>query len=215
MNKQPETTQPAASSRYLRSGTAAAALVVGLAALTLEAVEGSLVRDIQRYCTVCWKNAKLDPSVWEDCTQEVCCRLFGEARSGRLDLSRVLAEDSPERRVLARAIDMVRKRVQRTKRFLSLEDQTPGPLAQPASEADPLELAELLENARKETLSERQDKIIDLWTRGWNVPEIAKLLGMTAARVSDEKYKALKRLEKFLSTVLPEISGSRLKPGLV
>ena len=56
------------------------ALVIGLAALTAQATESDLVRDIQRDCTVCWRNARLDPSLWDDCTQEVCCRLLGKAR---------------------------------------------------------------------------------------------------------------------------------------
>ena len=185
--------------RYVRSSTAAAALVVGLATLTAEAIEGSVVRDIQRYCTVCWKNARLDPGVWDDCTQEVCYRLLDQARSGRLDLSQVLAEDSQERRELVRAIDMVRKRVQRARRWVPLDEQRTPPTATQLPVDHQVELAELLETARRETLTERQDRIVELWTRGWTVPEIAESLGMTTARVSDEKYKALRRLEKFLS----------------
>ena len=99
------------------------ALVMGLAALTATASESDLVRDIQRYCTVCWKNARLDPGLWDDCTQEVCCRLLTKARAGALELNLVLDDDTPERRELIRAIDMVRKRVQRSKRFQSLDDQ--------------------------------------------------------------------------------------------
>src|SRR5256714_4488353 len=114
--------------RSLRAGTTAMALVVGLATLTAQASESDLVRDIQRYCTACWRNAHLDPGLWDDCTQEVCCRLLGKARAGRLDLNLVLAEDTPERRELVRAIDMVRKRVQRAKRHQPFDEQlTPGP----------------------------------------------------------------------------------------
>ena len=108
---------PTVKGRALRAGPAAMALVIGLAALTATASESDLVRDIQRYCTVCWRNARLDPGVWDDCTQEVCCRLLGKARAGQLDLNLVLADDTPERRELVRAIDMVRKRVQRSKRY--------------------------------------------------------------------------------------------------
>src|SRR3954466_16398367 len=115
--------------RSLRAGRPTAiALVIGLAALTAQATETDLVRDIQRYCTACWRNARLDPGLWDDCTQEVCCRLLDKARAGRLDLNLVLADDTPERRELVRAIDMVRKRVQRTKRYQALDAQsTPGP----------------------------------------------------------------------------------------
>lgn len=186
-------------SRRAVTAPAAMALVMGLAALTAQASESDLVRDIQRYCTVCWRNARLEPGLWDDCTQEVCCRLLGKARAGQLDLNLVLAEDTSERRELVRAIDMVRKRVQRTRRYQPLDDQrTPG------KDFDRIgrerqELGELLENARRAVLSERQDRIVELWTRGWTVPEIGAKLDMPVARVSDEKYKALRKLERHLA----------------
>jgi RNA polymerase sigma factor (sigma-70 family) len=175
------------------------ALVMGLAALTASASESDLVRDIQRYCTACWRNAHLDPGLWDDCTQEVCCRLLTKARAGELDLNLVLAEDTAERRELVRAIDMVRKRVQRSRRYQSLDEQTP-----PGSDYDQRlrerqELGEILLNARRAVLSDRQDRIVELWTRGWSVPEIAETLGIPAPRVSDEKYKALRKLERHLA----------------
>ena len=105
--------------------------MIGLAALTAQASETEMVRDIQRYCTACWRNARLDPRLWDDCTQEVCCRLLTKARQGQLDMTQVLAEDTPERRELVRAIDMVRKRVQRTKRYQPLDG-----FSTPASDLD-------------------------------------------------------------------------------
>jgi RNA polymerase sigma factor (sigma-70 family) len=175
------------------------ALVVGLAALTASAPESDLVRDIQRYCTACWRNAKLDPGLWDDCTQEVCCRLLGKARAGQLDLNLVLAEDTAERRELVRAIDMVRKRVQRAKKHQALDDQlTPGP-DRDEQHRYRQELGEILEAARRAVLSPRQDRIVELWTRGWTVPEIGQALDLPVARVSDEKYKALRKLERHLA----------------
>jgi ATP/maltotriose-dependent transcriptional regulator MalT len=193
------------SGRARRAGPAAMALVIGLAALTAGATESELVRDIQRYCTVCWRNARLDPGLWEDCTQEVCCRLLTKAQAGELDLSLVLAEDSPERRELVRAIDMVRKRVQRAKKYQALEMISP-----PADEIDQrqrrrLELGEILESARRAVLSHRQDRIIELWMRGWTVPEIGNELKLADHRVSDEKYKALRKLEKHLRSRREEL----------
>ncbi len=181
-----------------RAGTTMA-LVVGLAALTASASESDLVHNIQRYCAVCWRNARLDPGVWDDCTQEVCCRLLTKARAGQLDLGLVLADDTAERRELVRAIDMVRKRVQRTRRYAILDDQsTPGPDVDQRTR-DRQELGEILEAARRAVLSPRQDRIVELWTRGWNVPDIADSLDMPVARVSDEKYKALRKLERYLA----------------
>ena len=48
-------------------------------------------------------------------------------------------------------------------------------------------------------LTPRQDRIVDLWTHGWTVPEIGEALKMPVARVSDEKYKALRKLENHLA----------------
>jgi RNA polymerase sigma factor (sigma-70 family) len=172
------------------------ALVVGFAALTAQAVEATVVHDIQRYCTTCWKNARLDPGLWDDCTQEVCCRLLTKARSGDLDLQLVLGEETSERRELVRAIDMVRKRVQRAKRLAPIDVDSTIDRTRPL--AQQLELGELLESARRAVLTERQDRIIELWMEGWLVPEIAEKLGLPVARASDEKYKALRKLEKHL-----------------
>jgi DNA-binding NarL/FixJ family response regulator len=189
------------------------AFVIGLAALSAQASETDLVRDIQRYCTVCWRNAHLDPTLWEDCTQEVCCRLLAKARAGQLELNQVMADDTPERRELVRAIDMVRKRVQRAKRHLPLD-----PVITPSVDVDRknrerFELGEILETARRAVLSTRQDKILELWMRGWTVPEIGEELEMALARVSDEKYKALRKLEQYLRDRCEEL-GLTASPSL-
>lgn len=194
-----EISSPASKLRARRAAPTAMALVIGLAALTAHATESELVRDIQRYCAVCWRNAHLDPGLWDDCTQEVCCRLLGKARAGELDLNLVLAEDTPERRELVRAIDMVRKRVQRAKKHQPLDDQlTPGP-DRDGRDRQRQELGEILEAARQAVLTARQDRIVELWTRGWTVPEISEALKLPVARISDEKYKALRKLERHLS----------------
>lgn len=182
-----------------KAGPATMALVIGLAALTAQAAESDLLHDIQRYCAVCWRNAKLDPGLWDDCTQEVCCRLLGKARAGELDLNKVLAEDTTERRELVRAIDMVRKRVQRAKRHQAIDDQVMAAPDLDLQARHRQELGEVLEAARAAVLSPRQDEIVELWTRGWTVPEIAAKLSLTHARVSDEKYKALRKLERHLA----------------
>src|SRR5512147_629223 len=144
-----ESSQPTKGHRSLRAGPTAMALVIGLAALTAHATESDLVRDIQRYCTVCWRNARLDPRLWDDCTQEVCCRLLTKARAGQLDLNLVLADDTPERRELVRAIDMVRKRVQRSRRFHPLDDRLGLGTDAERRDRERQELGEILEAARR------------------------------------------------------------------
>ena len=121
-------------------------------------------------------------------------------------MTQVLAEDTPERRELVRAIDMVRKRVQRTKRYQPLDG-----FSTPASDLDQrernrLELGEILEAARRAVLSDRQDRIIELWMRGWSVPEIGDEMNLPVTRVSDEKYKALRKLERQLRNSRDELA---------
>jgi DNA-binding NarL/FixJ family response regulator len=199
--------------RTRRAGPAAMALVIGLAALTAQASESDLVRDIQRYCTVCWRNARLDPTLWDDCTQEVCCRLLTKARAGELDLTQVLADDTPERRELVRAIDMVRKRVQRTKKHQAIDELSLSGSQQDQRHRERLELGEILEGARRAVLSSRQDRILELWMRGWSVPEIATDLRIPVNRVSDEKYKALRKLENHLKDRREELGIGFFPPS--
>ena len=198
----------------LRASASAMALVIGLAAMTA-ASESDLVRDIQRYCAACWRNAKLDPNVWDDCTQEVCCRLLTKARAGELDLDKVLDEDSLERRELVRAIDMVRKRVQRSKRHQPLDDAIHSGDDQDNRNRHRQELGEILEAARAAVLSPRQDKIVEMWTMGWSVPEISEALKMPIARVSDQKYKALRKLERHLAERRDDLDLSWPAPVVV
>ena len=70
---------------------------------------------------------------------------------------------------------------------------------------DRLELGEILEAARRAVLSPRQDRIVELWMRGWAVPEIGAELTMPVNRVSDEKYKALRKLEHHLRSRCEEL----------
>lgn len=210
MEPEPDSPEQPVSSRVVasrtrRAGPAAMALVIGLAALTAQASESDLVRDIQRYCTVCWRNARLDPTLWDDCTQEVCCRLLTKARAGELELAQVLADDTPERRELVRAIDMVRKRVQRAKRHQAIDPTSIAGTDHDSRHRDRLELGEILEAARRAVLSPRQDRIVELWMRGWAVPEIGAELAMPVNRVSDEKYKALRKLEHHLRSRCEEL----------
>jgi DNA-directed RNA polymerase specialized sigma24 family protein len=101
---------------------------------------------------------------------------------------------------------MVRKRVQRTKRHQPLDDYTTPTSDFNQRERDRLELGEILESARRAVLTRRQDRIIELWMRGWSVPEIGDELDLPVTRVSDEKYKALRKLERRLRDRCEELS---------
>ena len=56
------------------------------------------------------------------------------------------------------------------------------------------EKRDALATAANGVLSHRQKRIVELTAGGWDVPDIASELGTTPDRVSDEKYKAIRKL---------------------
>ena len=84
----------------------------------------------------------------------------------------------------------------------TLVELPPESAAPPADVADDRNRAtdhlrdqrEALEQAANKVLSPRQRRIVELSADGWAVPEIATELRTTPERVSDEKYKAIRKL---------------------
>ena len=72
--------QPSSLIGGTRPGRAFVAVVLGTALSALAGGEASAatrtVTDISRYCTACWRNARLPADRWDDCTQEVLVRLL-------------------------------------------------------------------------------------------------------------------------------------------
>lgn len=153
-------------------------------------VSGEEIRDVTRYCQVCWRNARLPADDWADCTQQVLARLLQTVPAGQWTL--MLQTEGEEKREFLRAIDAVKKRTQRTRK--------PGELAADVSDARQRptvavrEQWEAVNVAAERVLSERQRRIVELSANGWAVPDIAAELGTTTERVSDEKYKAIRKL---------------------
>jgi RNA polymerase sigma factor (sigma-70 family) len=176
-----------------------AAVVVGAALVSSFSVSGAqaapseqTVSDISRYCQACWRNARLHPDSWTDATQEVFSRLLERVETSRW--TTLLKNDNEDRREFLRAIDAVKKRTQRTKKYSGLaEDVSDEP------EAARNELREELDRAALQVLNLRQQRIVQLTCEGWSVPEIADELRTTVERVSDEKYKAIRKLRKHIN----------------
>ena len=161
---------------------------VGMASATTAAADTSdkAISDIHRYCTVCWRNAHLPVDFWSDCTQEVLCRLLQRIPVDQWD--RVLSQDSQERREFVRAIDAVKKRCQRSRKWAPLnEDVRDRPAGELADRREQL-------NKAAGVLSDRQRRIVAMSIDGYSVQEMADALTMSSERVSDEKYKAIRRL---------------------
>jgi RNA polymerase sigma factor (sigma-70 family) len=172
-------------------GTALTALG-GAPAAAAESQEAlCAVNDISRYCTTCWRNARLHPDCWTDCTQEVFSRLLERVRPDAW--GRVLKSDGEERREFLRAIDAVKKRTQRARKW------APVPPEGVADRREDLrrhlaDQREAVARAAEELLSPRQRRIVQLSFDGWSVQEIADELHTPPERVSDEKYKAIRKL---------------------
>ena len=156
------------------------------------------VQDISKYCQTCWKNARLPADRWQDCTQEVFTRLLERVEAEKWGA--VLTDDeTDERREFIRAIDAAKKRVQRARKFAGLTPDVADYRGR--NESSVRDDRAAVAKASAEVLSARQRRILELTADGWAVPEIATQLSTTVERISDEKYKAIKKLQHYFGTV--------------
>src|SRR4029079_14700819 len=129
-----------------------------------------IVNDMSRYCSACWRNARLHPDYWNDCTQEVFSRLL--QRVDPLAWENALRGDGQERREFLRAIDAVQKRTQRLLRRLGQLNDVVSDFRD-GTDRVRSEDRELVRQAAAELLSVRQQRIIQLSLDGWSVHDIA------------------------------------------
>jgi RNA polymerase sigma factor (sigma-70 family) len=174
-------------------GTALAAL--GPAeTLRADDLSDQAINSISRYCTACWRNARLPADRWGDCTQEVFERLL--ERVPLTGWEQVLVGESEERREFLRAIDTVKKRHQRDRaRAGSLVEVVAD--HRDARDRHDSEEREAFRRAAGEVLTARQQRILQMVCEGHGVADIATELAMSPERVSDEKYKAIQKLRTY------------------
>jgi RNA polymerase sigma factor (sigma-70 family) len=182
-------------------GTALSAL--GSSAPGATPVEARAVHDISRYCSACWRNARLDPDSWSDCTQEVFCRLL--ERVAPEAWGQMLTMEGEERREFLRAIDAVKKRTQRTRKWSSSFMDTVAD-RHDLNERSLKDQRDAVRQAAVQVLSPRQQHVLQLSFEGWAVQEIADKLQLPAERVSDEKYKAIRKLRDYFERTEPLLS---------
>lgn len=177
-----------------RSRNMVAAVVLGTAMSTIAApstgVAATAVNDLSRYCTACWRNAHLPVDSWADCTQDVLIRML--ERVPESSWPRALQAEGDERREFIRAIDAVKKRAQRARRYVAWDSIDEAAAA--VQSQDHSDRREAVDRAVL-NLTDRQQSIIGDTMRGFTVPEIAARLSMAPERVSDEKYKAIRKLQ--------------------
>ncbi|MBM3995436.1 MAG: sigma-70 family RNA polymerase sigma factor [Planctomycetes bacterium] len=156
-----------------------------------DAISPRAITNVSRYCTACWRNARVPQDQWGDCTQEVFTRLLRTVPAKSWE--RMFANETEERREFIRAIDAVKKRHQRGRwQSAVLPELVADSRGQLAHERNEDRAA--VNEAAQRVLSVRQQRILQLLCDGHNVSDIAAELSMTPERVSDEKYKAIQKL---------------------
>jgi RNA polymerase sigma factor (sigma-70 family) len=156
-----------------------------------DAGQADAVERIGRYCDASWRNARIRRDEWADCTQDVFLRLLERCSLDGLDVA-IEDPESSERRELNRSIWATAQRRRRAVRPAALHEAS-VPAEHTGENAARAELRTLL---RSDCLSDRQRQILSMTADGWSVAEIAESLNLPAARVSDEKYKAVNRLAR-------------------
>ena len=190
---------------FLGTALSAAAPAVAAGATLPEAGQRAIT-DMGRYCSTCWRNARLPVEAWSDCTQEVFSRLL--ERVPVRDWPRVLGDEGEERREFLRAIDTVKKRTQRARKWASGLDGVADQNDVMRRELDEQRLQ--VSEAAAELLTPRQQRIVQMSFEGWSVHDIAAELAVPAERVSDEKYKAIRKLRMHLAEADRDDSAARL-----
>ena len=180
----------------LATATCAALLAASFAVSPLDAAS---IESIERYCNSSWRQAGIPQTEWEDCTQDTMLELL--SRLPQRDVTRAINNSSsPERRELMRSIWCVAQRWRRqTNRSpVSLDLLPDRGEDESVHFVDRISNAEVLERGL-EQLTEVQRSILKLWCDGYSVADIAEELEMPAARVSDQKYKAIRLLKSRLA----------------
>jgi len=159
-------------------------------------VSAEAITSIERYCTTSWRQAGIPLHDWEDCTQDTMLELLSRLPQQQLSVA-IDQPSSTARRELMRSVWCVSQRWRRAaqKNPVSLDA-----MGFDQSERQPDEQpfdTEVL-NSAVEKLSETQRNILSRYCEGSSIAEIADELDLPAARVSDQKYKAIRELKKLV-----------------
>lgn len=178
------------SNQAMQGATAASLLASSCLALKSTAIDS-----IQRYCASSWRQAGIPQHEWEDCTQDTILELLSRLPKSQVNQA-IEDPGSPERRELMRCVWCV---TQRWRRAIAKQPVSLDVLADQVDERSQHRDVDFeeLENAIQD-LSPTQQQILSLVRHGESVADISAALDIPAARVSDQKYKAVRKLQKVL-----------------
>jgi RNA polymerase sigma factor (sigma-70 family) len=184
------------SGRGVSMAACAAALAASVGLGPSPVAAARMIDQVSRYCTTSWRNAGIHPQDWSDCTQEAIARLLERVPQDKLDAA-LDAGETPEHRELKRAVWRTIQRWRRALQFAPIDGRQ---FAESDDAQEQVDLRDTLATAVA-SLSPRQQRILALWSEGFSVDEIARELGIPAARASDQKYKAIRKLQRLLADV--------------
>lgn len=158
-----------------------------------------VLNSIERYCAKTWQRAHVSPQDRYDCTQAVFAELLHRLEQEQWGTA-LSEETSDERRELNRAVWCVLQRWRRTRSYSDLPEESILPSNQEQVCETLEEQRELLRQFLPE-LSERQQIILNETIQGATTQQIAQTLQTTASIVSDEKYKAIRKLKNKVASL--------------
>ena len=166
---------------------------------------------LDRYLARSWFRAGIAPQQHDDSTQAVYTSLLqGLGRDrfdqlladvGQFGIRDVLSRETPEGPDFFRAIDSVKKRVQRERSFQPLDAVE---VASSRSENAQTDWKGMLQEAILSSLSPREAALIQATLNGETPAEIAEQWGIAPKTVSNEKTRALQKLRDVLTSDFTE-----------
>ena len=158
------------------------------------------LRQIESYCTASWRNSQIPRAEWSDCSQQVFAELLQRVPRNHL-ANAVLDSKSMERRELNRTIWRIIKRWSRAIRHVSLgrsDWPDPSTIHPPPQDED---CVETIMKIAAERLTPRQQQILDCLRDGQSIAAISNRLAIPTQRVSDEKYRAIQKIRRYVTSL--------------
>lgn len=164
----------------------------------MSSVDPKLLGRIRGYCQRSWFNSSIPTDLYDDCTQDVFCRISETIPLDRWNLC--LVSGTEEHAEFMRAVDAVghktRRRLSGGKNRIQYERLYDTPC-----ENDPQTIAEENETTSLillcvNDLSDRRRSVLLLFLKGYDAAEISRRTGMQTVRIHDERYKAVRQLRE-------------------
>jgi RNA polymerase sigma factor (sigma-70 family) len=177
----------------LSKATYAAMLAAGISLCSGASADS--YESLHRYCESSWQRAGIPRQDWKDCTHDTIVELL-------VDSDKKKAASCTEDRNLKRCVWRVAKRWQREKRACQLDICDPSVISTHENTDENSAVADASHDEKlyqaMSQLSAQQREVIQRWSAGQTIKQIANDLRTSSGKVSNQKYKALKKIEQLL-----------------